>query len=159
MREPWCFVSGEESIVHAADNQHASSDGAGFHSVLSVDAEADAGCDPSRIVALWSASKDFGATSARLAVAVIPQNDLLKAALSSLSFSFRISSLADCFFSTFLSAKSSYLPKPSSGSEEKSLVDVYLIENSARLRNAKRHLSDWCLSKNIQVLDSNFGAH
>ncbi|KAH6903448.1 pyridoxal phosphate-dependent transferase [Coprinopsis sp. MPI-PUGE-AT-0042] len=47
-------------------SQHEGDDGLEkFQSILSLNPERDAGCDPRRLIVLWSVSKDFGATASR----------------------------------------------------------------------------------------------
>mgnify|MGYP002477621758 CR=1 FL=1 len=63
-----------------------------FTSILSLDVAAEAGCDPSRIVQLYGASKDFGANGLRAGVAVIQHNADLMAALAATAMEMRMGS-------------------------------------------------------------------
>ncbi|KAH8100414.1 hypothetical protein BXZ70DRAFT_893648, partial [Cristinia sonorae] len=148
-----------------------------FHSILSLDLDKDRDsdtaavrCDRSRIVMLWSVSKDFAASGARMAAAVVPHNLMLMAALSSYSTAFRVSSFADNFFSEFLTASQSVLTREPGGAEgteasdssgmgnlkdargaDRSIVSWFAKEHGKRLEEARKRVCHWCLSRGIVV--------
>lgn len=136
-----------------------------FTSVLSLVSGTDTILKPERVVVLWSASKDFCVSQARVAFAVIPANEALKDALTSFSMSFRISSLADAFFVAFLSPQSLLDSRFRDivGSGEGTLGGLghiprwFVDENSLRLEDAKRRLEARCKRHGIAWLQADAG--
>lgn len=53
-----------------------------FTSILSIDSQAEAGCDPSRIVHLYAMSKDFGCNGFRVGVAVVRDAELYQGVMN-----------------------------------------------------------------------------
>ncbi|TFK49582.1 hypothetical protein OE88DRAFT_1632689, partial [Heliocybe sulcata] len=129
-----------------------------FNSLLSLDTNTETICKPSRFIVLWSVSKDFGLSQARVAVAAVPENPVLKDALTSLSMSFRISSLVNSFFVAILSAGH---PAPEqvteSGSRTTGLVGWFVEANMLRLYQAKERLWCWCTRHDIAWLEADAG--
>ncbi|KAK4050295.1 hypothetical protein OIV83_003616 [Microbotryomycetes sp. JL201] len=52
-----------------------------FVSVLSIDAQSEAGCDPGRIIHLYGASKDFGSNGIRIGLLTVQHNHVIFTAL------------------------------------------------------------------------------
>ncbi|GAA5915988.1 hypothetical protein JCM6882_003488 [Rhodosporidiobolus microsporus] len=73
-----------------------------FTSILSLDPLAEAGCNPSRVHMVYSASKDFGANALRLGVLVSQVNPDVHAAIESSCLLMKISSAADILWSSLL---------------------------------------------------------
>lgn len=63
-----------------------------FTSILSLDVQKDAGCDPARIMSLYGMSKDFGANGFRAGALVCQHNDALMRALRSTAMMRRMGS-------------------------------------------------------------------
>lgn len=132
-----------------------------FTSILSVDLQDI--CDPQRVIVLWSVSKDLGASGTRVAFSIIPKElPDLRNTLMSIAPSFRVSSIADNFFSEFFTAPISSLPCSSFGSyipekNTRSLFAWYVSTNRQQLCKAKQQLQDWCDQHELKYLDSNAG--
>lgn len=95
-------------------------------------------------------------------------NTAIKSALFSLAPYFRVSSLADSFFSAFFTAgKDDITPtllsrispstKDISAPSSHSLVCWYVQENNRRLHIAKRRFQTWCLERGIRYLEADAG--
>lgn len=67
------LTSSSNSVFHAPDLPSPVS----FTSILSLDVEKDAGCNPARVVQLYGMSKDFGANGVRAGCLVAQNNPLL----------------------------------------------------------------------------------
>ncbi|GAA5904791.1 hypothetical protein JCM8208_001355 [Rhodotorula glutinis] len=113
-----------------------------FTSILSIDVAAEAGCDPSRIIQLYGASKDFGCNGLRAGVAVIQHNGDLMSALASTAIEMRMGSPTDALWSALLTSPE---------------LPTYLSLNKAALGRAYRYLTSWLRAHDLPYTPAHAG--
>ncbi|GAA5822011.1 hypothetical protein JCM3770_001632 [Rhodotorula araucariae] len=113
-----------------------------FTSILSIDALAEAGCNPSRVVQLYGASKDFGANGFRAGVAVVQSNERVMGALAATAMPMRIGSPTDILWSALLMSPE---------------LDNYLVANRAALSRAYAYLTAWLRAQDLPYTPANAG--
>ncbi|ORY74075.1 pyridoxal phosphate-dependent transferase [Leucosporidium creatinivorum] len=105
-----------------------------FTSILSIDVQKEASCDPARVIQLYGASKDFGSNGLRIGVVVCQHNPSIHRGLSTTAWTMKISSAADAMWSSLLASPS--LPD-------------YIELNQAALAEAYRFTTSWLRARSL----------
>ncbi|BGP49569.1 hypothetical protein JCM10450v2_005463 [Rhodotorula kratochvilovae] len=113
-----------------------------FTSILSIDVLTEAGCNPSRIIQLYGASKDFGANGIRAGAAVIQHNKRLMGALAANAMPMRMGSPTDILWSALLTSPD---------------LDTYLALNRTALSRAYAFLTAWLRAHDLPYTPANAG--
>ncbi|EIN03513.1 PLP-dependent transferase [Punctularia strigosozonata HHB-11173 SS5] len=115
-----------------------------FTSILSIDVEKEAGCNPARVHMLYGMSKDFCANGLRVG-AVVSQNRDLILAFYALARFVKVSSASDALWSSILL------------DDEK--LDYFVTTNQDRLGAAYRYCCSWFESKGIPYQKASAGQY
>ncbi|GAA5879677.1 hypothetical protein JCM3774_002405 [Rhodotorula dairenensis] len=113
-----------------------------FTSILSLDVQTDAACNPARILVLYGMSKDFGANGLRAGAMVCQNNDKLLQAISANAMTMRMGSPTDILWSALLN--SDELP-------------VYIARNQRALSRAYTYLTSWLQAHDLPYTPANAG--
>ncbi|GAA5879679.1 hypothetical protein JCM3774_002406 [Rhodotorula dairenensis] len=105
-----------------------------FTSILGLDVAKEANCDPSRILALYGMSKDFGANGFRAGSLVCQHNADVLEAIKSNAITLRMSSPTDILWSAILD--SAELPE-------------YLAQNRCAVARTYTYLTSWLQAHDI----------
>lgn len=114
-----------------------------FVSVLSIDFQKEARCDPSRIHVLYGISKDFSCNGFRAAALISPYNRDLLAALKSTSLFMKIATPSAMLWSSIL--------------EDRKYFATFQQENIRRLQAAYAYTTTWLKFHEIPYTPSNAG--
>lgn len=115
-----------------------------FISALNIDWASEAGCHPSRVHILTSASKDFGINGFRVGVFLSQHNTELMAAMKVTTKLYMVSSPADALFSSLLA-------------DDDSVFHGFVAENQKRLSQAYEVMKAWCIRHSIPYTPGNAG--
>lgn len=116
--------------------------GVDFVSILSIDVLREASCNPSRIVALYGMSKDFGANGFRAGSLVCQHNDRIMSALAAGAMPMRMGSPTDILWSALLTSPD---------------LATYLDKNRQKLLRAYTYVTAWLDVHGIPYTPANAG--
>ncbi|GAA98583.1 uncharacterized protein L969DRAFT_95185 [Mixia osmundae IAM 14324] len=114
-----------------------------FCSILSIDVEHEAGCDPSRVHMLYGSSKDFCSNGLRIGVMISQSNPALCEAFTSSAMFMKISSPADALFSKLISTPAD--------------LDWFISTNQLRLAQAYEFSTKWLKKHGVPYRQANAG--
>ncbi|KAI5475436.1 1-aminocyclopropane-1-carboxylate synthase [Pseudohyphozyma bogoriensis] len=114
-----------------------------FTSFLSLDVQADAGCDPSRIHVIYGSSKDWSSNGLRVGALISQANPALHTAMESSCLLMKISSAADLLWSNLLL--------------DDEALPTYISLNRARLSAAYTRATNFLKTHAIPYRPSNAG--